>query len=604
VKEFPPFRLDTVNRCLWRGYERVPLTPKGFSVLQYLVERAGCLVSQRELLDALWPGIFVQPEVLKSHILDIRGALGDNARNPAFVETQPRRGYRFLAEVSDVADWNPNRGRGARNPVDRPESVGLAPPNRIAAADWVASSGAPAAMKPIDALAVLPFSNARGDPETDYLSEGISESIINHLSQIAAIRVVPRNSAFRYKGRETDQAAIRRELGVGAIVTGRVVQSGESLTVSAELVDITLHRQLWGERYHRKLSEIFAVQEDIATQISDKLRLRLTRTQKEQLLRRYTSNGEAYHLYLKGRYQWSRRTPQSLNLAVDCFQQAIQEDPFYALAYAGLADGYNLLGWYGFFTPQESLQRSQTSAVKALQIDPELAEAHAALGFAKACGCDWAGGEAALRRALQINPNYWLGYDWRALCLAGMGRAEEAITAIWRAQQIDPLSLLIFHHAAWVHIQARRHSEAIEQCRRALELEPNYPWAHLWLGLACTETGVHAEALTALERAVEILGKVPFAEAALAHALARAGRHSEAAHCLDRLANVDQLYVDPYHLSLIYTGLGRLDQAIECLEKSYRDGSMWLAMWAKLDPRIDPLRGDRRFDDVLRHLGG
>jgi TolB-like protein/DNA-binding winged helix-turn-helix (wHTH) protein/predicted Zn-dependent protease len=580
----------------------VPLTPKGFSILQYLVERAGRLVSQRELLEALWPGIFVQPEVLKSHILDIRSALGDDAKNPAFVETQPRRGYLFLAEVSEVPDRNTNRKFAPENFVGRQEPVRLAPTEGIGAADWLGPTDHPP--KPINALAVLPFINLKGDPEADYLTEGISESVINKLSELSAIRVVPRNSAFRYKGRETDHAAIRRELGVGAIVTGRVIQNGEALTVSAELVDITSNRQLWGERYHRKLSEIFAVQEDIATQISDKLRVRLTRAQKERLLRRYTSNRQAYHLYLKGRYQWSRRTPRSLNLAVDCFHQAIQEDPFYALAYAGLADGYNLLGWYGFLAPRESLERSQASAVKALRIDPELAEAHAALGFAKACSRDWAGGEAALRRALQINRNYWLGYDWRALCLAGMGRAEEAITAIRRAQQIDPLSLLIFHHAAWVHIQARRHSEAIEQSRRALELEPNYPWAHLWLGLACTETGMHAEALTALERAVETLGKVPFAVAALAHAHARAGHVSEAADCLDRMANEDQVYVDPYHLSLIHTGLGRFNQAIECLEKSDRDGSMWLAMWAKLDPRLDPLRDDNRFDGVLRHLGG
>jgi TolB-like protein/Tfp pilus assembly protein PilF len=499
-----------------------------------------------------------------------------------------------VAGVGEAADLSTSRGVLSENLVSRQDSAGLRELD-----GYGVTRGAP---RSIDALAVLPFVNASGDPETDYLSEGITESIINNLSQLSAIRVVPRNSAFRYKGREADHTAMRRELGVDAVVTGRVMQRGESLTVGAELVDITLNRQLWGERYHRKIFEIFSLQEDIATQISDKLRLRLTSAQKERLLRRYTSNRQAYHLYLKGRYLWSRRTPRSLNLAVDCFQQAIQEDPFYALAYAGLADGYNLLGWYGFFTQRESLQRSQASAAKALQIDPELAEAHAALGFAKACGHDWAGGETALRRALQINPNYWLGYDWRALCLAGMGRAREAITAIRRAQQIDPLSLLIFHHAAWIYVQARLYSEAIEQCRRALELEPNYPWARLWLGLACTESEMHAEALAALEKGVEILGSVPFAVAALAHAYARAGRASEAANYLDQLANMDQLYVDPYHQALIHAGLGRLDEAIECLEKAYRDGSMWLAMWARLDPRLDPLRGVGRFDALLRRM--
>jgi eukaryotic-like serine/threonine-protein kinase len=466
------------------------------------------------------------------------------------------------------------------------------------------ASSSTAQEQAIDSLVVIPFENASGTPETEYLSEGITEAIINHLSQLSKLRVVPRNSAFRCKGREADYVGLRQELGVRGVVTGRMMQFGNRLTISAELVDASTERQLWGERYNRELSDIFAVQEEIAAQISGKLRLRLTGEEKQRLVRRYTDNQEAYQLYLKGRFQWARRTPSSLKLAVECFQQAIQEDPLYALAYAGLSDVYILLGWFGMFNPGECLERSMGAAAKAVEIDPELAEGQAALGFTRGCDRDWSGAEAAFQRALQIDPAYWLSLDHRAFCLSAVGRSDEAIGAIRRAQQIDPLSPIVDHHAAWVFFLARQYDEAVEQCRRALDLDPAFPLAWFWLGLARTETGVHEEAVSASERACELLRSVPFAAAGLGHAYARAGRAADARKVLGQLTAADQqFYVDPFHLSLIHAGLGERDHALECLEHAYRQRSIALTLWGRPDPRLDPLRSEARFADVLRRIG-
>jgi TolB-like protein/Tfp pilus assembly protein PilF len=460
----------------------------------------------------------------------------------------------------------------------------------------------PGPSKAIDSVAILPFENVGGDPETEYLSQGITETIINNLSQLPRLRVVPRNSAFRYKGREVDPPTIRRDLGVRAMVTGRVMQRGEKLVISAELVDVTSESQLWGDRYQGNLSDIFALQEEIATQISEKLGPKLTGEDRGLLARRHTESREAYEFYLKGRYYWSRRTPDSLKRATECFEQAVREDPFYALAYAGLAEGYILLGWWGHSTSKEAIERAKAAALKSVELDPRLGEAHTSLAYAKCCDRDWAGAEAAFRHALKLNPGYWLAHCWYGQCLAAMGRADEAIAAVRRAQKIDPLALVVHHLAAWVYFHARRFDEVIELCRKALEMEPTYVLCHFWLGLASTEKGIHEEALTALRRMTDIV-QASNSIGSLGHACARAGLKEAARHCYERLTRPDQPFcVDPYHLAIIQVGLGS-DAAFESLEKAYAERSLFLTIWVKADPRLDPLRADPRFDDLLRRLG-
>jgi serine/threonine-protein kinase len=454
----------------------------------------------------------------------------------------------------------------------------------------------------VDSIAVLPFSSASGS-ETEYLSDGITESLINNFSAIGQLRVVPRSVAFRYKGSDVDPQIIGRELNVRVLLSGKVLQRGDRLMVQAELVDTLERKQVWGERFNRSVSDIFEVEEQIAKQISDQLRTKLTGKDKRLLTRRFTENTLAYQSYLKGRYYWSRRTPDSLTRSIEYFQQATDEDPLYALAYAGLADSYIVLGWYGFSTPAEAVERSRRSALKAVEIDSELAEGHAALGFAKGCGGDWAGADAAFQRAFQQNPGYWLAYDWYAICLSGRGRFEEAIEAIQTAKKLDPLSLVIHQHAAWVYIHARRYDTAIEECRKALEIDPNYPLGHFWMGVALTQKSMHEQAMTTLEKARGFVD-IPFAAAALAHAYAASGRRNDAETLLQELTTShEQNFVDPYHLAVVHAALGEPDRVFDLLELAYQDQSIWLTCWLKGDPRLDPVRSDPRFSDLLRRIG-
>lgn len=559
----------------------IHVEPKVMEVLVCLAQHSGEAVPKEKLLQTVWADTFVTDDVLTRSVSELRKVFEDDAREPKVIQTIPKRGYRLLAPVTFVNGTTTPDTQGAVRPADRSRKDA----------------------KTINSLVVLPFTNASGDPGTDYLSEGITEAIINHLSQLAQLRVVPRNTAFRYKTQGADTASLRRELGVDAVVTGRVVQRGESLVVSSELVDLESEAQLWGERYNRQPSEIFSVQEEIAAQVAEALRLKLTGEEKQLLARQHTQNREAYLLYLKGRYHWARRTGESLKRALPYFQQAIQEDPGYALAYAGLAEGYILLTWFNALTPKEGIERAKAAALKAVEIDLELAHGYTVLGFVSASDRDWKNAESAFRQAIHLDPGNSLAHSWYALYLTAMGRSGEAIAAICRAQQIDPLSLALHHHAAWVYCHARRYDDAITYCREALEMEPNFPLCALWLGVACTEKGMHEEALTSTQKVWES-GLMDIAIGFHGHACARAGRRSEAEDLLQQLMKPGQpFYVDPYHVSVIQAGLGELQCAIDSLEKAYQERSLFLSCWIKCDPRLDPLRADPRFNDLLRRLG-
>jgi TolB-like protein/Flp pilus assembly protein TadD len=569
--------------AITRDGATVHLEPKVMEVLVCLAQHPGEPILKETLLKAVWPDTFVTDDVLTRSISELRRAFEDDARESTVIQTIPKRGYRLLAPVTFV------KGTIATPGVQ--EAVRLPDRSRRDA-------------KTINSLVVLPFTNASGDPDAEYLSEGITEAIINHLSQLSKLRVVPRNTAFRYKKREADAASLMRELGVDAVVTGRVVQRGESLVVCSELVDLASEAQLWGERYNRQLSEIFSVQEEIAAQVSEALRLQLTGEEKQRLSRQHTHNREAYLLYLKGRYHCARRTGEDIKRAPSYFQRAIQEDPGYALAYAGLAEGSILLTWTDVCSPSEGIEEAKRAARKAVEIDPGLADGYTALGFVSACDRDWATVELAFRQAIQLNPGSSLAHTWYAVSLTAMGRSDEAIALIREAQQIDPLSLVVLHHAAWVHYYARRYDEAIAYSREVLEMEPNYPFGAIWLGLAYTEKGMHGEAVAALRKARERLINVPFAIGFLGHACARAGRRAEAEDLLRQLVKPGQRFsCDPYQESLIQVGLGEFEQALDSLEKAYPERSLSLACFAKCDPRLDPLRVYPRFDNLLRLIG-
>jgi adenylate cyclase len=458
--------------------------------------------------------------------------------------------------------------------------------------------------KNIDSLAVLPLENATGDPELDYLSDGITGSLINRLASIPKLRVMAQSTIFRYRGQEIDPQAIGRELHVRAVVTGRVMQGGGSLRVGTELVDVATGCQLWGAQYDREPDDIFVVQDEIATEISGKLRLQLTRTENKRLTIHHTENAEAYRLYLKGRHHWNRWTEEAFYKAIEYFQLAVEKDPSYALAYAGVADSYVLLGWNSYLPPNEAFSKGKAEAMTALNLDPDLAEAHTALA-ALLWLHDWQWKEAQteFKRSLELAPSYATANHWYAEYLMTMGRNEEAMARMEHSQELDPLSLIINVAVGWALYFAHRYEAAIEQLRRTVELDPNYPVTYWILGLLLRKTGQYELAIREGERGVKLSGGSPLMRAALANTLATAGRTKEALEILDDLRKLaKQKYVPPYFFAGIQIGLGADDSAIEYLEKAYEEHSHWL-IYLHIDPSMDTLRYNARFRDLLRRVG-
>ncbi|MBI1791252.1 MAG: protein kinase [Acidobacteria bacterium] len=457
--------------------------------------------------------------------------------------------------------------------------------------------------KAIDSLAVLPFVNVGADPNTEYLSDGITENLINSLSQMTKLRVVPRSRVFRYKGREIETEKVGRELNVRAVLTGRVVQRGDSLNIQTELVDVAADSQLWGRQYNRKFSEIIPVQEEIAKEVSEKLRLRPTGEEQKRLTKRYTENPEAHQLYLKGRYYWNRRTTETLKRAAEYFQQSIDKDPTYALAWAGLADCYALYGAYGVLPPTEAAPKAKEAANRALVLDDRLAEPHAALGLAKTVyDWDWSGAEREFKRSIEINPSYATAHYWYSICLGATGRLDEAIVGSKRAQEADPLSPNIGTAAGDMFYFARRYDQAIKQYRKTLDMDPNFPRAHWFLAMAYEQVGRHEEAVAEAQKAVSLSAGEPGLLGELGHAYAVSGKRTEALKTLAELKDVSKRrYVAPFDIALIYLGLGDKAQALEWLGKAYEDHSQWF-VWIKVDPRFDSLRGEPHFQDLLRRM--
>ncbi len=456
----------------------------------------------------------------------------------------------------------------------------------------------------IDSVAVLPFANASADPSMEYLSDGITEGIINSLSGLPNLKVISRTSAFRYKKRDIEPQKAARELGVQALVTGRVIQRGDELSISAELVDAREDRQLWGGQYNRKLADVLAVQEDIAKEISEKLRLRLTREEKARMAKRPTENIEAYQLYLKGRYYWNKRTEEGIHRAIEYFSEATEKDRNYALAHAGLADSYILLGEFSLLPAKEAYAKAQEAATKALELDDTLAEAHNALATVKAdYDWDWPGAEREFRRAIELNPGYATAHQWYGELLSELGRYEEALAEVKQAQQLDPLSLIINAISGRILLNAGRDDLAIEQLRKTLEMDANFAHAHWFLGQADVRKGAFTEAIAEFHRAKTLSPNITQYKGGLGHAYGRAGKTAEARKVLNEVIEQSKRrYVSWYDIAAIYAGLEEKDQAFACLQKAYEQHDAKLVN-LKVAPFFDPLRSDPRFQDLLRRIG-
>jgi serine/threonine protein kinase/Tfp pilus assembly protein PilF len=454
-------------------------------------------------------------------------------------------------------------------------------------------------------LAVLPFANGSADPNADYLSDGITESLINTLSQLPQLKVMSRDSAFRYKGKNTDAETAGRELGVRAILKGHVALRGDSLAVSAELIDAADNSHIWGQQFNRKSSDIFTLQDKIARAITKALRLRLTGQEKELLAKRYTGDPEAYREYLRGRYWWNKRSEDGYNKAIECFQQAIAKDPDYALAYCGLADCYSMHANYGFMTPKEGFSKANDAALKALEMDDSLCEAHVSMAFIKSdYAWDWQGAEKEFRRAIALNPSHATAHQWYGYALWKTGQFQESVAEHRRALELDPLSLPANRNLGFAYFMARQYDLAIEQLRKTLEIDPGFVLARDYLGLVYAIIGMHKEAVAECEKAAALVSATPYAFSALGYVYAVCGKKTEALEAAEQLNELSrQKYVSPRFAASVYAGLGEKDRAFELLRAAYEDRSLEIGPGMKADPTLDSLRSDPRFGDLLRRIG-
>jgi TolB-like protein/Tfp pilus assembly protein PilF len=467
---------------------------------------------------------------------------------------------------------------------------------------WLWFTRAPTG-SPIDSLAVLPFVNVGADPEAEYLSDGITENLINSLSQLPSLRVVPRSTVFRYKGRDLDFQTIGRQLTVRAVLTGRVVQRGDTLNIQTELVDVIEDSQLWGRQYDRTSADLISVQEEIATAVSEQLRLAMSTAQQKVLTRRSTENPEAQDLYLKGKFYWNRRTSPALRRAADYFQQAIAKDPGCGLAWAALADCNSIYGFYGVESPRTAAPRAKEAALKALSIDDTLAEAYSALGFTKfVYEWDWAGGQVDLKRAFTLDPRNGLPLQRYAVLLQVTGRGDDAIAEGRRSLEIEPLS---FNHNAQMgrlFYYARQYDQAMRQPKESLDLDSSFAQTHLYVGWVHEQQGRYEEAVAAIRKALELSQGESETAGALGYVYAVSGKRGEAENLLATLQERSkQQYVAPFDIALIYLGLGSKSATFEWLDKAYEDRSTWLT-WIKVDPRFDGIRDDTRYRDLLRRM--
>jgi len=456
--------------------------------------------------------------------------------------------------------------------------------------------------KSIDSLAVLPFTNVAGDSNAEYLGDGISESLITRLTQAPGLRVTSRDAAFRYRGQDKDAQQIGGELGVRAVLTGTVSRSGNSLSISAELVASDDGAILWRDQYRRPFAAILDIDQEIAREISRQLQLGLTEEDQGRIARSRTRDPEAYRLYLQGRYYWNRRG-DGLRTSREYFQQAVDKDPTYALAWAGLADSYLMLGGWGVMSPADAYPRAGAAARRSIEMEETLAEPHATLGYLKTLyEWDWQGAEREFQRAIELNPEYATARHWYAFYLLTVGKAQEALHEMERAQQADPLSPIINGETALFAVYARRYEQAVEDARKALEIDPDFPTSHRVLARAYTLQGRRREALAAAEKTLQLAEQEPYTIATIGCSLVLLGRRDEARKLLEQLIDLSKnQYLMPAIPAMLYLSLGESDQGFEYYEKALRERSL-VASWLR-DPLLDGVRSDRRFQQIFERMG-
>jgi TolB-like protein/DNA-binding winged helix-turn-helix (wHTH) protein/Flp pilus assembly protein TadD len=611
VVRFGTFQLDLRARELHKAGVKVKLQDQPFRVLATLVQHAGQVVTREELQQKIWPtDVYVTFEQgLNNAIKKVRDALGDSADNPRFVETVARHGYRFVAPVSTLPGGSPEaRSRFDLPILRRTALIGLIAACLLAALGYWAWHRPAIRDRPSSeraVLAVLPFDNLSHDPDQEFFSDGLTEEMIAHLGKLnpKLLNVIARGSVARYKSSSLTANQIGKELNADYLLQGSVRRESGRVRITVQLIQVRDQTDLWTESYDRELKEILALQDSVARTIADQIRITLTAEQQTRLATPRTIDPDAYEAYLKGRYYWNKRTANAMQKASIYFQQAIKRDPAYGAAYSGLADCNSGLTWHGFTSPASSLPRAEAAARKAIEIDPQSAEAHASLALVLHHRWDREGAEAEFKRALQLDPQYANAHHWYGDYLSVRGRHDEALLEARQALKLDPLNLMINTWAALRYYLAHNYDAATEQGRNAVELDQNFAAAHLLLGETYVQTGRHSEALAELKTAARLSGDSPLYLAQVAVANAAGGRRPEALRIVAQLQNISgERYVSPYGLAQVYAALSDREQTFKWLQTAYDDRAVWMSYLA-VDPVFDRFRSDQRFQDLLRQVG-
>lgn len=630
--EFDGFLLDLAERVLRKDEKTISLTPKAFDTLVILVERRGRLVEKEELIRLLWPENFVEENSLSQNIYLLRKALGEDSQGVKFIETVPRRGYRFVCNVKEVpvestsvvSQQHTFIREDEHDLQEGTEPPPLAPdPNsrrlpRVLVLSFIPvlifftiwffreRFKHPDAGFQVSSIAVLPFKSLGTESQDEHLGLGISDAMIAKFSALQQISVRPTSAIFKYAGKSYDPATVGRELGVDAVLEGTIQQVGDRVRVTVQLTSVPDGRSLWAEKFDEKFTNVFALQDSISDQATRALKLRMTTNEKRELARHYTENFDAYQAYARGIFFWNKRTEDGLMRGIEYFKQAIEKDPEYALAWAGMADAYAISAYldYKILPAEDAYKKARNAATRAIELDQTTAEAHNALSLVKAYrDCDFPGAEEEVRKAIALQPNNATAHQRYSIYLRDQARLDESLKEVRHAEELDPLSPTIGTNLAYIYYLQRDYERAERQCRKVLEVEPDYFQTLLALGMTYQQQQRFQDAITLLEKVRKQTkgeGGVYFsALEALGNAYARAGLRQKAEEIISELKMLPEKKDDiAFYQALIYTGLGEMDRALTLLEAS--SGS-WdsLPVVLTLDPRYDDIRADYRFGKLM-----
>jgi len=611
---FGAFDVDLRSGELHKDGVKVKLQEQPFRLLALLLEHPGEVVTRDELRHRLWPGdSFVAfDDGLNTAIKKLRDALGDSAEKPRLIETLPKHGYRFILPLATERSsgfstlWR-NVRSWSRSRTVLPLAIGVAA--LLLVVVYLVRPQVEPQVKPGGGkimLAVLPFENLSGDPEQEFFSDGLTEEMITNLGGLHPERlgVIARSSAMRYKHASNSLHQVGKDLGVQYVLEGSVRRSGDRVRITAQLVQISDQTHLWAQTYDRNLRDVFAMQTEVARAIADEISLKLSSEQQQRLIAASAVDPEAFDLYLYGRY-FSHRGLDGLPRAIENFKYAIAKDPNYALAYAGLADGYTTQVFGGAQSPKAGLENAKAAAEKALALNSSLAEAHASLAYVNLYSWNFSAAEQEFKRALELNPSYANAHHWYSHCLAALGRMDESLAESRRALLFDPLDFSNQVHLGWHHYFAREYDEAVGPITKALAGEPNRrkrPNAHAILGAVYEQKRMYVEAIANFQDAVAQSGGAPTYIAQLAHAQAASGNRAEALKLLEEGKWPKHKYVPPEEIAAVYVALGEKETAFEWLEQAYQIRSASLIN-LKVDPRFDNVRSDQRFSNLVRRIG-